>query len=1802
MTIQPLRCGGTRGQLLALALLAPITQVHAADGTWNSNAPGNWSDSTNWAGGVVASGSGAIADFSTLNITGDHVINIDAPFTIGTLISQDLTNASNFWTFSGVGPLTLDNGVPQPVINVLNRPPVLSAPLAGTNGLSKTGAGFITLSGNNSALSGVLNLQNVTGTNSSGLGLSGTQALGGMTTINILGTATTGPYLGLSNNIVIGAGITTNISSQGGNAGPAGAIRSEGGVDVTNVINGPINITGPGVRVGNTASKLLELNGVITGGSNGLIFRTSVNDGIHVTNTGNSWGGITNHSEGILWFKPGTLPDTTALIIAASAAGTVHTSGTFTRPLGTAAGQVRLGSAETSVNARPLGLTARGGDLTVNFGGAGAEVFFNNFTTSTTGTPGTINTNIFNLNGAQGTHKLTLANPLNLNGAARTLQINTNTVELTGGLTGDAFTYTKTGAGILSLPSASTWLGDLSIGSTGDSVNGGIVRPSHVEAFGAPGTVKNINALGNNRGTSIVELSGGLTIDADKTLRLYGKNFAMTGATGSGLQQSLRNVSGDNAWNGSVLIFNQGGSYALESLAGTLTVGSDPATTSVIRNDVASSSRTLSLYGPGNFVIHNKISDNGAANITLNKSGTGNLTIARSDNDFDTAPNLFAGTTEISSLGSTGIGSSLGLAGSFNLGSTLRYTGTGETSDRTLSLLPTGGTLDASGSAAWELTSTTFNHNAGVATTVTAPFAIGATELVLNETAGIAVGQTIALTVANTAIPANTTVTAVNVDTRTVTLSNPTTAASTNGLGITIGAPNNISRTLTLTGANTGGNSLAAPLANPAGTGLLGVTKEGPGSWTLNGFTQTYTGPTTVNQGMLGFDGAFPAASTLTVAPAATLALANVSLPVNPGTGLALDIDGSLAITGPVYITLPQAAPTGPQTVLEYASISGAANLTSNYRGTAFTSGATSASINTSAGIPLTWAGSDFTWDTKLTSSWKNAANAPQTFFWGDPVRFDDSGSLQPFVSMSGELRPASVTIDTDIVTYTLDGNAGFLSGPFHLTKAGTTTTLLGGANTFTGGITINEGVLRSTSTQGLGGIGNAIAIASGAQLDVGGTMNANRDYDVTLAGTGPDGSGAMVNTGASFTNGVRSLNLTADATIGGTGRFDVRPSVAGTGTVDLAGFTLTKTGGNQIGLIDSYLTDGTININEGILSFTRIADSGVGEVNVNSGGTMWFENYTTGSFSRQINLNDGGTLRLLGSNLTSPSNVVFTGSPTFDVAGGASLTFNNAVTGNGAGNLIKSTGAGLLALTGTVSYPGTTTIGGGTLVIGSQAIPATLGAGEVINDGTLVLNRGDTAYVVNNPISGTGALTIGQVGAGSNPDSLVTVTGANTFAGNVTVNSGALKIFNVGALGTGAKTITITNGTNGQPQLLLDGSGGNISLPADMSFVTSSTNPARPAIGNLAGDTVVAGPITLAQGGGSTAISTFGGTLSLNGNIAANVANRRLILGGTGGSGTVNGVISNGVTEPFGLDKVGPLTWTLTNANTYTGTTAITEGTLLVNGNQGLATGAVSIASGATLGGTGTVGGSVTAAAGSTIAPGTGIGTLATVAAVILDGSLAIELDSTTSDRLSVGGSLDIDGAALNVSLLGAATQPAYIIASYGVLSGSFGSTSGIPSGYVLNYNYNGASQIALVPGTDAYAGYETANGIVGAGSNTDSDNDGIANGIEFVLGTDPSGPGSDSSALLPASTIDTTYLNVVYRRTDASLSYSPLVEYGSALAGWTTAVNGVNGVIITPEDDFFGAGIDRVTVKIPRALAAPSAKLFARLRVNIP
>ncbi|WP_193211264.1 beta strand repeat-containing protein [Luteolibacter marinus] len=309
----------------------------------------------------------------------------------------------------------------------------------------------------------------------------------------------------------------------------------------------------------------------------------------------------------------------------------------------------------------------------------------------------------------------------------------------------------------------------------------------------------------------------------------------------------------------------------------------------------------------------------------------------------------------------------------------------------------------------------------------------------------------------------------------------------------------------------------------------------------------------------------------------------------------------------------------------------------------------------------------------------------------------------------------------------------------------------------------------------------------------------------------------------------------------------------------------------------------------------------------------------------------------------------------------------------------------------------------------------------------------------------------------------------------------------------------------------------------------------------------------------------------------------------------------------------------TFTGSKTYSGATLVRNGTLRLDTT--LPGSPVVVETAGTLAGSGSLGSGLTIDG--TLAPGNSVGTLTSSDDIALSNGATIAWEISDWDGSAGSGYDTINTATLTIDAVAGTPVVVRItgdsLANFSesprtfTLVSTSGGISGLDAGEIVvdatnapgsgswSVQANGnALELAYSLG-NAYDSFETANGIAGAGADTDSDGDGIANGIEFVIGGDPSGPGSDSNALLLPATVDVTSLTYVFRRSDASAPFNPGVEYSPDLDQWTSATDGVDGINITVEDDFYPGNIDRVSVVIPRALGTGSA-LYARLRVSIP
>lgn len=363
--------------------------------------------------------------------------------------------------------------------------------------------------------------------------------------------------------------------------------------------------------------------------------------------------------------------------------------------------------------------------------------------------------------------------------------------------------------------------------------------------------------------------------------------------------------------------------------------------------------------------------------------------------------------------------------------------------------------------------------------------------------------------------------------------------------------------------------------------------------------------------------------------------------------------------------------------------------------------------------------------------------------------------------------------------------HSGLISGTGGLTKSGAGTLILSNnGNTFAGNLSITEGVLKmgsgATGTSGALGAFNiddgstrVISILDGATLDMNGKVD-NR-YAITLAGHGVDGSGALINTGGNAWYGkinFPKITLAADAGIGGTGNICiVGPGFAAT-TLNLAGYTLTKTGSNTLELVSTTITSGTVAVQEGTLKFSSAGsdyNASAADMVVGAQGTL---DITARNISLKSLSGNGGTVNLGEKTLT-----VGGGSFAGTINGTGGLT----VTGNGADAAVltlsgSNTSTGLLTVThaadvvrlGTDSqeggWVGTTLGGAGTLEVVNGSLISAMSRVDGASAG-IAVNAGENKAI---SLGGTATdmLTSIALGKGS------TLSGVN---GNIVVGDGGL-------------------------------------------------------------------------------------------------------------------------------------------------------------------------------------------------------------------------------------------------------------------------------------------------------------------------------------------------------------------------------------------------------------------------------------------
>ncbi|MFZ2278158.1 MAG: autotransporter-associated beta strand repeat-containing protein [Prosthecobacter sp.] len=762
-------------------------------------------------------------------------------------------------------------------------------------------------------------------------------------------------------------------------------------------------------------------------------------------------------------------------------------------------------------------------------------------------------------------------------------------------------------------------------------------------------------------------------------------------------------------------------------------------------------------------------------------------------------------------------------------------------------------------------------------------------------------------------------------------------------------------RTLTLTGTNTGSNTLAAVIGD--NTGSTALVKSGAGTWVLSG-ANSYTGATTINGGVLSISSLANGGSASGIG-AATNAVTNLVLnggtlqytggavstsrvfSVGTAAGSALDSSGSGAVNftsvgimgfnsqnGARTLTLT-GTNTGSNTIsILIGDNSGATAITKSGAGTWLLSGSNGytgvTTINSGVlkAVTLFNGGSNSSIGAAASISTNLVLNGGTLQYTGigsstdrlfsvgisggtldasgsGTVNFTNTGSMG-FNSQSGA-RTLTLT-GTNTGSNTLAAVIGNNGGSTSLTKSGAGTWMLSGANTYTGATLINAGKLQAGGSYVFSN-SSAVTLESGAILEINGFTNAIG----TLSGSGTVQNGTS--TGATLNSG-GTLSTTFDGLIQNGGSAFLAFNKNGSGT-------LTLTGANTY-------TGGTV-VSAGVLSVSSLANGGVAS-NIGAasnaasslilnGGTLRYTGAAVSTDKLFTVTTSGGTLDSSG---TGAVNFTNTGSMGFNSQSGArTLTLTGTNTGNntiaaaigdngGATALVKS-GAGTWVLTGTNTYSGTTTVSAGVLQVGSGSTTGTLGSGAVTNNASLVVNRSN-AVTIANTISGNGTFT--QAGAGT-----TTLSGSNSYTGVTTITSGVL---NVTTLANGGTNSGIGASSSAATNLVING--GTLQY-------TGSANLSTDRLFSLG---LGSGGIDVSGSGNLNFTNT--GSMGFNGESGA----RTLVLSGTNATG-VN-IIAAAIGDFGGATSVsieGDATWLLTGANTYTGATTVSSGVLQIGGSN---------------------------------------------------------------------------------------------------------------------------------------------------------------------------------------------------------------------------------------------------------------------------
>lgn len=667
---------------------------------------------------------------------------------------------------------------------------------------------------------------------------------------------------------------------------------------------------------------------------------------------------------------------------------------------------------------------------------------------------------------------------------------------------------------------------------------------------------------------------------------------------------------------------------------------------------------------------------------------------------------------------------------------------------------------------------------------------------------------------------------------------------------------------------------------------------------------------------------------------------------------------------------------------------------------------------NTAGSFDINTAGNTLTLTGAVTNDSDNlqALNVPIAL--GAPVTFCAATSDLVFgqnITSGGNL----LTITDGGHNTTLDGA---ISGTGGLSYLGSGTNLLLGANTFSGNITISNGVLAIAGSGQLGAGGSY----SGAIAD-NGSLNCGSSVAQTL-------SGIISGTGALNQDGSGQLTLTGPNTFTG-------PTTVADGTLSVA---------NTLALQNS-----TLNVNGGMVTFNGITSVALGGLS----GTQNLQllNQATSAVALTVGSNNAatvysGVLSGTGSSLTKDGTgtLTLTGANSYSGtttvnAGTLELPAGGAISGS------ALSGSGFLVDGGALTSAGTTSFSPSNSAFLETSGTANLGAvTEPNNDGLLVKITGGTfaassltlqrtaqfttAPTATSPIAASTSSGLYVNGAAANVSLGALTIGTGNSSDSVRVDAGALVVTNEILVGHTSNSrweiLQVNGGSFTSPDtvngIVLSQNNGSTSNNSEMYLSGGITSAGRIAFG-VSSDTVGGsgfliingGALYVGNGGIVRANSTghYTSTISLLAGTIGAAADWSCVLPMqlSGANFTIqtadalnaahNIVLSGALSGAGSLAETGTGTLTLNGTNTYTGATTVNSGTLA---------------------GAGVISSAVTINSGGGLAPGNPLGTLT------ISNNLTLAVGSTTfmqvqhspltNDLVKISGTLTEEGT-LNVT-----------------------------------------------------------------------------------------------------------------------------------------------------------------------------------------